>query len=53
MDTDTAYIVQLKAILACGHSDGYLKKWATDWLGEIEYQGKLLEKLEKTPAFVS
>lgn len=52
MDADTAYIQQLKSILACDQGDGYLKKWAADRLTEIGYLDKQPEKPEKTPVLV-
>jgi len=39
MDSDnTVYVQELKAILACEQSDGYLKMWAKERLEEIQYQ---------------
>jgi hypothetical protein len=48
MYTENAkYILELKAILASEHSDGYMKKWAGEWLREIEYQVELAEYVNK------
>ena len=49
----TVYVSELRAILACDQSDGYLKKWAKDWLEEIEHQTKLVADLKKHPVLVA
>jgi len=39
MDIDnTVYVQELKAVLVCEQSDGYLKMWAKERLEEIQYQ---------------
>jgi hypothetical protein len=52
MNKKTADVRQLKAILACDHSDGYLKLWAKNQLQEIEYR-KLIAQMEKTPVLAA
>jgi len=53
MDTDKGiYVLQLKAIAACGQSNGYLKKWASDKLTEIEIKPEPPSKREKSPAII-
>ncbi len=34
------FVSQLKAIIACNQSDGFLKKWALDHLTKIEVRKK-------------
>ena len=54
MDLEHAmYVRELQTILACDQSDGYLKKWAKDWLEEIEHQEKLVADLKKVRALIS
>jgi hypothetical protein len=52
MNKNTADVRQLKEILACDHSDGYLKLWAKNQLQEIEYR-KLIAQMEKTPVLAA
>ena len=53
MGTDKhSYVLQLKAIAACGQSNGYLKKWADDKLSEIEARTKTSLQRVKLPASV-
>lgn len=44
---------ELRAILACDQSDGYLKKRAKYWIEEIEHQAKLLADLKKVPVLIA
>ena len=52
MDKKTADVRQLKAILACDQSDGYLKLWAKNQLQAIAYRD-LLAQMDKTPVLVA
>jgi hypothetical protein len=52
MDKNIAEVRQLKAILACDHSDGYLKLWAKNQLQEVEYRD-LLALIDKTPVLAA
>ena len=44
-----SYVIQLKAIVACSQSNGYLKKWASDKLVEIEVQARSSSKRVRLP----
>ncbi|MGD0854710.1 MAG: hypothetical protein ABSA18_02775 [Dehalococcoidia bacterium] len=52
MDKNIADVRQLKAILACDQSDGYLKLWAQNQLQEIAYRD-LLAQMDKTPVLAA
>ena len=58
MDVDNkVHILRLRAIVACGQSDGYLKEWDYNELGEIEAaKGYLIPVVElpysKTKTYV-
>ncbi|MCX6007820.1 MAG: hypothetical protein NTZ34_11270 [Chloroflexi bacterium] len=52
MDKNITEVRQLKAVLACDHSDGYLKLWAKNKLHEIEYR-ELIAQMDKTPVLAA
>ena len=47
------HVSELQTILACDHSDGYLKKWAKDRLEEIEHQAQSVADLKKDPVLIA
>ncbi|MGA9047624.1 MAG: hypothetical protein WB588_01370 [Dehalococcoidia bacterium] len=53
MDIDAVYVRELRAILACDQSDGYLKKWTSDQLDKIERQASLVTDLGKVPVLTA
>ena len=34
-ETNESYVQQVYAIASCEQSDGYLKKWANNWIKEL------------------
>lgn len=53
MDTNVyLYLAEMKSLLACDHSDGHLKKWATARITEIETEAISNAKTENIPLLV-
>jgi hypothetical protein len=52
MNKNTLYVYELRAILACGQSDGSLKEWAKVRLEKIERQTSSAADLKKVPVLV-
>ena len=52
MNIDAAYVCELRAMLACDQTDGYLKEWAKNRLEQIEHQTSLVADPKKVSVLI-